>query len=106
MYFTPDSSQKIVNHCFAHLQDESYLAFLDTMFVLARPHRVRQRMLVLGAERDAMFTVDEVHRTARAYGEKAEVFAGMGHDMMLDENWPAVADRIDAWIRDQELQSA
>ena len=30
-------------------------------------------MLVLGAERDAFFTLDEVRRTARAYGTEAEI---------------------------------
>jgi hypothetical protein len=23
----------------------------------------------------------------------------MGHDMMLDDNWRMVADRVDAWVR-------
>jgi alpha-beta hydrolase superfamily lysophospholipase len=62
---------------------------------------VRQPILVLGAERDAIFTVGEVRRTARAYRTEAEIFAGMGHDMMLDRDWPAVSDRIDAWVREQ-----
>jgi hypothetical protein len=25
---------------------------------------------------------------------------GMGHDMMLDQGWPDVADRIDTWVRE------
>ena len=100
LFFTPDTPQGIVDHCFGHLQDESYLAFIDTMVVLARPHRVRVPVLVLGAERDSIFTAAEVRSTARAYRTEAEIFPGMGHDMMLDTDWRKVADRIDAWIRE------
>ncbi len=30
----------------------------------------------------------------------------MGHDMMLDEGWHKVADRIDAWVRETLLLGA
>ncbi len=104
LFFKPDTPQEIVDHCFACLQDESYLAFIDTMVVLPRPHRVQVPMLVLGAERDSIFTVVEVRSTARAYQTEAEIFPGMGHDMMLDTDWQKVADRIGAWIRDIKRQ--
>ena len=100
LFFTPDTPQGIVDHCLACLQDESYLTFIDTMVVLARPHRVQVPVLVLGAERDSIFTAAELRSTARAYRTEAEVFPGMGHDMMLDTDWRKVADRIDAWIRE------
>jgi alpha-beta hydrolase superfamily lysophospholipase len=55
-------------------------------------------MLVLGAARDGIIAAAHVHRTARAYGTRAEIFDGMGHDMMLEPGWQRVADRIDAWV--------
>jgi pimeloyl-ACP methyl ester carboxylesterase len=100
MFFTVDTPEPTVDACMARLQDESYVAYVGTLtFVQARPRRVAAPMLVLGAERDAIFTVDEVRRTARAYRVEPEIFPGMGHDMMLDDGWEAVADRIDAWVR-------
>jgi pimeloyl-ACP methyl ester carboxylesterase len=82
----------------ARLHDESYAAFLDTIFfALPRPRRVRAPMLVLGAEHDGFLTVHDVERTARAYGTRAEIFSGIGHDMMLDTGWESVADRVAAW---------
>lgn len=99
LFFTPDTAQEIVAYCFARLQDESYLAFIDTMMVLPRPHRVQAPVLVLGAERDSILTMAEVRRTARAYRTEAEIFPGMGHDMMLDTDWRKVADRIGIWVR-------
>ncbi|SRR6266508_3611991 len=50
LFFTPQTPRELVDSCDTHLQDESYLAFLGTAAVLARPRRVRVPVLVLGAE--------------------------------------------------------
>ena len=55
-------------------------------------------MLVLGAEADRALTQDEVRATARAYGTDAQFFADMGHNMMLEPGWQAVAERIMKWL--------
>ena len=81
------------------LQDESFLALLDMLVVRAHPARAGVPVLVLGAERDGIVSVEEVHRTARAYGAQAEIFPGMGHNMMLEAGWQRVVDRVDAWVR-------
>jgi pimeloyl-ACP methyl ester carboxylesterase len=60
-------------------------------------------MLVLGATDDGCFTVKEAHATARAYGTEAEIFSGMGHNMMLEPGWQAVAERIVGWLTDRGL---
>jgi pimeloyl-ACP methyl ester carboxylesterase len=98
LMFTPDTPADIVDSCAAQVHDESYLAFLDMLLLVrVRTSRVRAPMLVLGASRDSMFTTAEVRKTARAYGTEAEIFDGIGHDMMLDVGWQRVADRVDAW---------
>jgi len=100
MLFTPTTPAAIVDAAFPHLQDESFRAYLDQMFfALPKPARIRTPMLVLGGELDRTFTVDEVRKTARAYGVEAEIFEGMGHDLMLDVGWERVADRVDEWVR-------
>jgi pimeloyl-ACP methyl ester carboxylesterase len=99
LFFTAATPQTVVDACHVKLQDESYLAFLDVL-APSRPRPTRQRapMLVLGASRDGIIAAAHVHRTARAYGTRAEIFDGMGHDMMLEPGWQRVADRIDAWV--------
>jgi pimeloyl-ACP methyl ester carboxylesterase len=101
LFFTPSRPRAVAERLMESLQDESCLAFIDTIFfALPRPRHVRAPVLVLGAERDGIISVGEVEETARAYGTQAEIFPGIGHDMMLDDGWQAVADRVDVWARD------
>ena len=77
---------------------------LDTVLLdLPKPNRVKTPLLVLGAECDGCFTMKEVHATARAYRTEAEIFPGMGHDMMLEPGWREVAERIEGWLGGQGL---
>jgi pimeloyl-ACP methyl ester carboxylesterase len=100
LLFSPDTPADIIERSCARVWDESYLAYLDMLlFVRAHPRRVQTPLLVLGGERDTIFTAAQVRRTARAYGTQAEIFAGMGHDLMLDAGWERVADSIDTWTR-------
>jgi alpha-beta hydrolase superfamily lysophospholipase len=69
---------------------------------LPKPKKVKANLLVLGAAKVAVFGVDEVKATARAYKTEAEIFDGMGHDMMLEPEWRSVAERIVGWHRKQE----
>lgn len=85
------------------LQDESYLGYLDMMFRLPKPERIDVPMLVLGAEKDSIFTPKEVAATAAAYGTEAVLFPDMAHDMMLEPGWQDVADSILAWLSERDL---
>ena len=72
---------------------------LDMLLLnLPRTHLVTTPLLVLGAEFDECFTPQEVHATAAAYRTDAEIFPGMGHDMMLEPEWSAVAERMHDWL--------
>jgi pimeloyl-ACP methyl ester carboxylesterase len=84
----------------ARLQEESARAiWLDMMLLnLPRPKKVTTPLLVVGAECDGMFTPSEERATARAYRTEAKFFPEMGHDMMLEPGWQAVAERIDSWL--------
>jgi alpha-beta hydrolase superfamily lysophospholipase len=85
------------------LQNESLRTMPGMIFNLPKPDRASAPMLVLGGGEDNTFTQREVHATARAYGSEAEIFPGMGHDMMLEPGWRTVAEYIDIWLVDQGL---
>lgn len=103
-FFSGDMEQVLVKEYFRQLQDESYRAFLDMMFFkLPKPEKVTTDLLVLGAEKDAIFTMDEVKKTAAAYGVTPEFFKEMAHDMMLEKDWQKVADRIIFWLKEKGI---
>jgi pimeloyl-ACP methyl ester carboxylesterase len=88
------------------MQPESPRVIWDmTFFDLPQPWRIRvPPLLVLGAERDVMVPPQQVESCARTYGTQAEIFAGMGHAMMLDAGWQKVADRIIGWLGERVAQ--
>jgi pimeloyl-ACP methyl ester carboxylesterase len=88
------------------LLNEEYsgrLTFDLTVLSLVKPDRVITPLLVLGAESDACVSQDEIRKTALAYGTEAELFPDMGHNMMLEPEWQAVAERIASWLTGRGL---
>jgi pimeloyl-ACP methyl ester carboxylesterase len=97
--------EPIVEQGFARLQEESYRAFVLDMGLLnlVRPRRITTPMLVLDGA-DAVWGQRPAKQNARAYDTEVEFFPDMGHDMMLEPGWRAVAERIDGWLTGQGLQ--
>ncbi|TRW82080.1 alpha/beta hydrolase [Mycolicibacterium sp. 018/SC-01/001] len=101
-FFSPHTPEEVVVRCAARLQEESAAALAETMHPRGiRPASVRAPILVIGAECDGGVSRKEVRATALAYRTEAEIFPGMGHDMMLEPGWRAVAERIDEWLVSQ-----
>ncbi len=98
LFFTANSPDELVGWTNERLMAESYIAYVD-MFRGASPKKVSGvPMLVLGGEGDGIFPRPVIEKTAAAYGVKAEMFAGIGHDLMLDTGWESVADGIMTWV--------
>lgn len=103
-FFSAHTPESIVVQCAAKLQEESAKALSETLSSKGIDvNRIQTPMLVLGAESDGGVSMKEVHATARAYRTEAEFFPDMGHDMMLEPGWQAVAERIDGWLRAKGL---
>lgn len=105
MLFSAHTPESWVVRYAERLQNEpSGKWVLDMVFLnLPKPHRVSTPLLVLGAQCDHSVTPQEAHATARAYRTQAEIFPNMGHDMMLEPGWVAVAQRIHTWLCAQGL---
>lgn len=102
-FFSPHTPEPLVRHYAGRLQEESARVGVDGVVQLPRPRRVRAPLLVMGALEDGAVTRAEVHATARAYRTEPVFFPAMGHDMMLEPGWAAVAERIDTWLADRGL---
>ena len=98
-FFSAQMPDSQVLYYAARLQEESTRVGIDCLVLsLPRPKRVTTPLLVLGAHDDGAHTRKEVRATARAYRTEAEFFPNMGHNMMLEPGWVAVADRIHTWL--------
>ncbi len=103
-FFSPGFSGEELAVYHARVQDESLRAYVDMLALdLPHPKRVETPLLVLGSRDDRLIAPAEVAATAQAYQTHAEFFAGLGHAMMLDVGWQAVAERILDWLDDQAL---
>lgn len=94
LLFSPHTPHEHSHPHVQRVQDESYLAFVGMMFSRPKPKHVSDPLLVIGAGHDAIFSPDEVRRTAEAYGTTATVFDGIGHNMMLDTRWEEPAATV------------
>lgn len=102
-FFSADLPEEQVQSYYARMQDESYRAFLDMIVLsLPRPKRVTTPVLVLGGERDTIFTGKEIEATAHAYHTQAKFFP-VAHDMMLENGWQGVADYMLEWLEQRHL---
>jgi pimeloyl-ACP methyl ester carboxylesterase len=98
-FFSSHTPEDDVRKYAARLQEDSSRIGIDCLLLrLPRPTRVTTPLLVLGAEEDTAHTRKEILATACAYGTEAEFFPDMGHNMMLEPGWAAVAERIHTWL--------
>lgn len=85
-FFTESSSEANVQWTAAHIQNESYIAYLSMMLRWSRPSKVTTPVAVIAAEGDAVFTLAEQRSLAAAYGAELVILPGAGHDAMLDDS--------------------
>lgn len=105
-FFSEEMDEETVRRYHQKLGDESFAALLGMLFTaLPRPRKIKAPLLILGAERDTIFTVSEIENTARSYGTRAEIIPDIAHDMMLERNWRQAADRIGDWLAKLEIDS-
>lgn len=103
-FFSRHTPEADVRKYAARLQEDSSRIGIDCLLLrLPRPKKVTAPILVLGADEDGAHTRAEILATASAYGTEAEFFPGMGHNMMLEPGWAAVAERIDSWLGSRGL---
>ena len=97
--FCAHTPEPIVEQCFARVGNESFRALtLDVPLLnLVRPQRITTPMLVLEGA-DVAWGPRPARAIARAYHTEVESFPGMGHNMMLEPGWHAVAERIAGWL--------
>jgi pimeloyl-ACP methyl ester carboxylesterase len=97
-FFSAHTPASVVPDCAARLQQSHRAMSIDMLRGdLPRPERVAAPLLVLGGRDDWLIGAKQVRATAAVYGTAVE-FHPMGHNVMLEPGWAAVAARIDGWL--------
>jgi pimeloyl-ACP methyl ester carboxylesterase len=101
-FYSANTPEPLVARYSSRLQQESHRALSVDMVYrdLPRPELVTTPVLVLGGHDDWMVRPKQVRATAAAYRTTPEFFP-MGHNMMLEPGWRAVADRIASWLAER-----
>jgi pimeloyl-ACP methyl ester carboxylesterase len=99
MFFNDRLTAEEMDAYTALIQAES-AKVMDDMYSPYTEHYsdVKIPVLVIGSSGDKCIPLNALQRTATAYGGEAVVMSDMCHDMMLDPDWKAGAEKILAFI--------
>ncbi|HUG75156.1 MAG TPA: alpha/beta hydrolase [Acidimicrobiia bacterium] len=101
MLMDDDATDEQVADLVARTGGESYLAYLDMLFVTrARPQLVQTPVAIVLAERDSLFSVKEGRKLAGAYGVDPIVVPGIAHQMPSSTRWQSAAEAVEEALRD------
>jgi non-heme chloroperoxidase len=103
--FAQDVEPERLMRYYGHMQKESQRAIWDmTLFNLPQLLTMQRPPLhILGAELDALVPAAQIAITGSTYGVQPHIFPGMGHGLMLEQDWEKVATHLLAWLEQQKL---
>jgi len=99
--FSADFPEYMLREYHERLHLESIPALLD-MLLFDRPRTAQIRgkttMLVIGAALDKVIGTQEIVATAQAYDAEYSIIPNLTHNLIHEEGWQAVAERISTWL--------
>ena len=98
-FLSDDAKEEDLKLCEENLCSESYRAFLDMLFPNVKiNYHTKIPMLVIGAELDNIFTINEHKKMAEKYNADFIIVPNIAHDMMLDTRHEIAAKEILDWL--------
>jgi pimeloyl-ACP methyl ester carboxylesterase len=95
LFFTDKISEKQLENAFQNVEDESYLAYLDMLFLdLPKPKKINIPILVIGGTADYIFNKKDVLATAKAFYTEGSLFEGEAHNLFMENSWRDAAKVI------------
>ena len=102
-FFSEKISTAKLETYYKKLQDESFRGFLEMIFCLPKPSKVRDPILLIGAMNDMIFSQRQMEATAHAYHSTAQMLSNTAHDVMLEDRWKDAAAIILNWLEGEKL---
>ncbi|MCG6856792.1 MAG: alpha/beta hydrolase [Salaquimonas sp.] len=100
LFLEADVTQAEADAFAAKLSDESYLGYLDMLGLgLAWRFDPGIPVMVVGAEKDFLFSPASQHATAQAYSGVHHIIDGAPHDLMLASQWQQAADLLVDFVK-------
>jgi len=97
--FRNDFPMQKIDEVISSLQDESFLAFLEMVFLrLPKLRKLPVPALIIGAEKDYLISVKDTQRMADRYGLEAHIVKNASHCLMLETGWDDVAATIKKFV--------
>jgi pimeloyl-ACP methyl ester carboxylesterase len=97
--FRKDFPTQKMDDVISSLQDESFLAFLEMVFLrLPNLKQLTVPVLIIGAEKDYLISVNDTKRMAKRYGLEAQIIKDASHCLMLETGWEEVAASIKKFV--------
>lgn len=105
LFFGDQASEAIAADFAGRLQRDSDRAIFFDMVAgkLVRTNKIRTPVLVIGGAKDRIYNQNDVRRTAEVYQTEPVFMPGMGHQLMIEPGWDAVANTIKVWLSRQGL---
>lgn len=97
--FREDFPSRKIDAVISSIQDESFLAFLEMVFLrLPNLKKLPVPALIIGAEKDYLISVKDTKRMAKRYGLEAQIIKDASHCLMLETGWEEVAASIKKFV--------
>ena len=97
--FRKDFPTPQMDDVISSLQDESFLAFLEMVFLrLPNLKQLPVPVLIIGAEKDYLISVKDTKQMAKRYGLEAQIVKDASHCLMLETGWEEVASSIKKFV--------
>ena len=83
------------------LGDESYLSFLDMLFLnLPKRSQMPVPVCVIGGENDKLFAPSSQQAIAEHYDAECHIIDGTSHNVMMSKHWEKAAEIYASWATD------
>lgn len=89
----------------SRLQDESFLAFLEMVFLrLPKTSTAPVPLMIIGGEKDFLIAEKDTRHMAMSYNVTPLIVSNGAHCLMLEAGWQEVAEKINEFLSLQKTQ--
>ncbi len=100
LFFQRHTPEKWVDEVFKKVQNESFLAFLEMVFMKLPPKKPSELpIMIIGAENDSLISLSSTVKMAKSYDVEPVIIKNSSHMIMMEEEWENVASSINEFIQ-------